>query len=104
VKKFQELKSVGKTFDHPVVFDHLSQLDSTSLVAEATDILVAGSDTTATTLAVALHQLAYLPEVYTALKNELQRADLKTSDDYDLTRIEQFPYLVGAIPDHELTL
>ncbi|KAF7536163.1 hypothetical protein G7054_g4763 [Neopestalotiopsis clavispora] len=99
VKKFQDLKSVGKTFDHPVVFDHLSQLDSTSLVAEATDILVAGSDTTATTLAVALHQLACLPEVYTALKNELQRADLKTSDDYDLTRIDQFPYLAATVKE-----
>lgn len=101
VNKFQDLKSVGKAFDHAVVFDDLSDLDTASLVAEATDILVAGSDTTATTLAVTLHQLAHVPEVHAALKQEIRHAGLRTSDDYDLTRLDQLPYLVSIQRIHE---
>lgn len=96
IKKFQDLKSVGKTFEHVVVFDDLADLDTASLVAEATDILVAGSDTTATTLSVTLHQLTHVPEVYAALKEEIRHAGLRTPEDYDLTHLDQLPYLVSV--------
>ncbi|ETS76939.1 hypothetical protein PFICI_10813 [Pestalotiopsis fici W106-1] len=99
VEKFKDLKSAGKSFDHAVVFDDLTELDDTSLIAEATDILVAGSDTTATTLAVALYQLTHIPEVYAALKHEIRNADLKTPEDFDLTRLEQFPYLSATVKE-----
>lgn len=101
VKKFQDLKSVGKTFDHAVVFDDLAYLDTASLIAEATDILVAGSDTTATTLAVALYQLAHGPEAYAALKQEIRHAGLRTPEDHDLTHLDQLPYLVSVTKLHK---
>lgn len=73
------------------------------MLAEATDILVAGSDTTATTLAVALHQLTRNPEAYAPLKYEIRRANLKTVEDYDLKSIEQLPYLVSRLYINQTT-
>lgn len=81
--------------DHEVVFEGLSGLNSVEMLAEATDILVAGSDTTATTLAVAVNQLASHPERYDALKQEIRQAQLQTEEDFDLKVIERLPYLVS---------
>lgn len=96
VTKFRRLKSSGKSFDHVVVFDKLSDLDDVQLQGEAADILVAGSDTTATTLAVAIEQIIERPAVYTRLRKELRDAGYLREQDYELQKLEQLPYLVGT--------
>ena len=93
--RFRKVKDAGKDLEHDVIFDGLSSLDDKLMLSEAITVLIAGSDTTATTLAVGIYQLACNPEAYKALKSEIQRANLKTVQDYDLKSIEQLPYLVS---------
>lgn len=94
VDNFRARKASERSADPEVVFDSLSALPNHLIHAEATDILVAGSDTTATTLAVGLYQLTQNPVAYEALKKEIREANLKTAKDFDLKLIEQLPYLV----------
>ncbi|KAF1936129.1 cytochrome P450 [Clathrospora elynae] len=61
VANFRRLKGSGKSLDHDVVFDSMSHLDDKVLLAEATDILVAGSQ------------------------------------DYELVKLEQLPFLTACI-------
>ncbi|KAH7205127.1 cytochrome P450 [Fusarium redolens] len=96
---FREMKASGNSCGHDIMFDLLSGLGDRELVAEAGDILVAGSDTTATTLAVAIYQLISHPEAYDALKTEIRPAMLKTAEDYDLKSIEQLPYLTACVKE-----
>lgn len=91
---FRARKASKTSTDPEVVFDSLSALPNYLIHAEATDILVAGSDTTATTLAVGLYQLTQNPTAYAALKKEIREANLETAEDYNLKLIEQLPYLV----------
>ncbi|OBR07631.1 Cytochrome p450 [Colletotrichum higginsianum IMI 349063] len=99
VTKFRRLKSSGKSFDHVVVFDKLSDLDDVRLQGEAADILVAGSDTTATTLAVAIEQIIERPAVYTRLRKELRDAGFLRERDYELQKLEQLPYLSSCVKE-----
>ena len=95
VTRFRKSKPTRKCFEHNIIFDGLSDLDDDLMLSEASTFLIAGSDTTATTLAVGIYQLACHPEAYKALKSEIQHANLKTVHDYDLTSLEQLPYLVS---------
>ncbi|AEO69084.1 uncharacterized protein THITE_43879 [Thermothielavioides terrestris NRRL 8126] len=99
VARFKHAKATGKPFEHEVVLEALSELPDEEMVIEAVDLLVAGSDTTATTLAVALHQLARNQQAHTALENEIRQAKLETAADYDLTSLEQLPYLSACVKE-----
>lgn len=92
--QFKSKQASGKTLEHEVVFDRLTGLSDSVLQEEAVGILVAGSDTTATTLSVALEQITRNPAIYRKLKQELSSAGLVTEGDYDLLGLEQLPYLV----------
>lgn len=94
VAKFRRLKSSRKSLDHNIVFDSMSHLEDKVLLAEATDILVAGSDTTATTLAVAIEEMIASPTILKKLKDELREAKIATEQDYKLVKLEQLLYLV----------
>lgn len=100
VASFRRLKASGKSFGHDVVFDSMSHLDDTMLLAEATDILVAGSDTTATTLSVAIQEIIRIPAIWKQLKAELREAGIIAEQDYELTRLEQLPFLVSHLMKH----
>jgi hypothetical protein len=88
------LKSFGKSLDHDIVFGPMSQLDDKVLLVEASDILVAGSDTTATTLAIAIQKFAEYPGILSKLKSEMKEAGIVTELDYKLVELEKPPYLV----------
>jgi cytochrome P450 len=96
VAKFRRMKSSGKSLDHDVVFDSMSHLDDKVLLVEASDILVAGSDTTATTLSVAIQKITECPGILRRLKNEMKEAGIATEQDYKLVKLEQLPYLVSS--------
>ncbi|KAL3473187.1 cytochrome P450 [Aspergillus californicus] len=99
VSSFKAAKASGRPLDHDVIFDGLSDLNHRELVAEAADVLVAVSDTTATTLTVAVHQLVRNPEAYETLKREVRQANLTTREDFDLKSIEQLPYLSACVKE-----
>lgn len=96
VAKFRRSKSSGRSLDHDVVFDSMSHLDDKVLLVEASDILIAGSDTTATTLAVAIQKITECPGILRRLKNEMKEAGIVTEQDYKLVKLEQLPYLVSS--------
>jgi cytochrome P450 len=93
VEDFKSLQASDKKPEHEIVFERMTGLDNVQMHAEAMDILIAGSDTTATTLATAIEELARDPKIFNKLKEELKQAGIK-KEDYDLTRLEQLPYLV----------
>jgi hypothetical protein len=97
VAKFRKLKSFGKSLDHDIVFGPMSQLDDKVLLVEASDILVAGSDTTATTLAIAIQKFAEYPGILSKLKSEMKEAGIVTELDYKLVELEKPPYLVCSL-------
>ncbi|KAM3065584.1 hypothetical protein ACMFMF_010806 [Clarireedia jacksonii] len=99
VSSFKETMAAGNFLDHDVIFNELSDLKDRELVAEATDIILAGSDTTATTIAVAVNQLTSNRKAYEALKREVRQANLKTAEDFDLKSIEQLPYLSACVKE-----
>lgn len=97
VAKFRKLKSFGKSLDHDIVFGPMSQLDDKVLLVEASDILVAGSDTTATTLAIAIQKFAEYPGILSKLKSEMKEAGIVTELDDKLVELEKPPYLVCSL-------
>jgi hypothetical protein len=94
VDGFRLKKSSGKSLDHEVIFDSMQHLDDKLMLAEATDILVAGSDTTAFTLSVAFQEIMEKPVIFEQLRKELRDAGIVTEQDFDLVKLEQLPYLV----------
>ena len=96
VVKFRRMKSSGKILDHAVIFDNMQHLDDRLLLAEATDMLVAGADTTATALAMAMEEMIENRAIFEQLKKELKDAGIAKESDFQLVRLEQLPYMVCA--------
>jgi cytochrome P450 len=94
VANFRHLKNSGKNLGREVVFDSMQHLDDTKMLAEATDILIAGSDTTAFTLAICIQEMMENPTIFEQLRKELKDAGIATEHDFELVRLEQIPYLV----------
>jgi cytochrome P450 len=93
VEDFKALQTSDRKPEHEIVFERMTGLDNIQMHAEAMDILIAGSDTTATTLATAIEELARDPKILNKLKEELTQSGIRTGH-YDITRLEQLPYLV----------
>ncbi|KAB2102850.1 hypothetical protein AG0111_0g8982 [Alternaria gaisen] len=99
VANFRRLKSSGKRLDREIVFDAMQHLDDKLVQAEASDILIAGSDTTATTLAVAVQAIIENPTIFKKLRNEMKDAGITAEHDFDLLRLEQLPYLTACVKE-----
>ncbi|OAL43320.1 cytochrome P450 [Pyrenochaeta sp. DS3sAY3a] len=99
IASFRRFKSSGKSLDHEVVFDSMSHLEDKVLNGEATDILVAGSDTTATTLAISIQEMIKSPNILKRLKDELKEAEIATEQDCKLVKLEQLPYLTACVKE-----
>ncbi|KAJ4316651.1 hypothetical protein N0V94_005332 [Neodidymelliopsis sp. IMI 364377] len=97
--KFRQLNSSGKTLDHDVIFTSMAHLDDKALMAEAVDILVAGSDTTATTLAVALGEMIKDPTIPQKIKDELRKTGMTAEQEYTLVKLEQLPFLSACVKE-----
>lgn len=94
VNKFRRLKSSGKSVDRDIIFDTMTHLDDTNLKAEACDILVAGSDTTASTLTVAIKEMIDRPATWKRLREEVKAANIGKDEASQLHGLEQLPFLV----------
>ncbi|KAI1868825.1 hypothetical protein JX265_006804 [Neoarthrinium moseri] len=96
----QSYQTYKKTGDHktPVVFDALRSVKSDHLVvAEAVDILVAGSDTTAFTLTCGIWYIAKNPHIKRRLVEALVQAFPDPNTPMKILDLEAIPYLAACI-------
>lgn len=86
----------GNTTTHPVVFENLSSLPHDYKVTEALDILIAGADTTASTLTAGFMHIISNPTIYSKLADALRAANISVDDPSaaQLQELEKIPYLV----------
>lgn len=83
---------------YPIILDKLAHLSSREIVAEALDILVAGSDTTACTLTVAVLEILSHPSIEAKLVKELDDAMQGGHNLLRLQELEKLEYLVSCLP------
>jgi cytochrome P450 len=85
---------------HPVIFDGLTSVDDEQAIAEAVDILAAGSDTTAFSLSVGMWNIAHNAAIKQKLVEALKRAipDINTGLPSTAT-LESIPYLQACIKE-----
>lgn len=83
------------TAAHPVVFDYMKSVPEALQPAEAMDVLVAGSDTTAYTLATGLFHILRMPEVKERLAREVREAVGDKEGLVPFVQLEKIDYLVG---------
>lgn len=81
----------------PVIFDTLTSLSADLQKAEAINIFIAGSDTTAFTITTALYHILQLPEVEETLTESLDEVFGMSEAVPSLVQLEQVKYLVCAI-------
>ncbi|KAJ5753488.1 uncharacterized protein N7511_007641 [Penicillium nucicola] len=91
----QHYEKNGNTTSHPVLFDHLSTLPHQIKVAEALIILVAGSDTTASTLTSGLLHILSNPLICDRLTQELSDAD----PSFQMLNLEKVKYLTACVKE-----
>lgn len=84
----------GNTTSHPVVFDHLTSLSYPQKITEAMDILIAGADTTASTLTAALLHILADKKIQTKLVQALQSVQPNEQGILPLMELEKIDYLV----------
>lgn len=75
--------------------DNLETLDNKALVGEVVDLLVAGSDTSATSMAVAVLEILSHPGIEKRLVEELDAAIPDKDSLASIKSLESIPYLVS---------
>lgn len=87
----------GNATSHPVVFDNLSSLPYRDKVTEALDILIAGADTTASTLTAGMMHILLNPKIHARLVDALggPGAAHGNSRAFQLLELEKIDYLVS---------
>lgn len=70
-------------------------LNDALMIAEAFNVIVAGSDTTAATLGVLMYKILVDTEISRKLVAELDTALPDKKTNFDLSKLERLDYLVG---------
>ncbi|KAF4334973.1 trichodiene oxygenase cytochrome P450 [Fusarium beomiforme] len=83
--------------EHAIIFSSLSDLHEQDMGAEAVDILIAGSDTTAYTLAVAIFQIAQSTRIKRKLVEALDIGVANVDKLPSLVELEQIEYLNASV-------
>jgi cytochrome P450 len=92
----------GNTTNHPVVFDRLTSLSDEDKVNEAMDILIAGADTTASTLTTGLLHILSQPAIHHKICEALAKVPVGKDGILSLQELEKSDYLVrysGPFPN-----
>ncbi|KAB8235276.1 cytochrome P450 [Aspergillus alliaceus] len=89
----------GNTTSHPVVLDHLTSVSYPQKVTESIDILIAGSDTTASTLTAALQHILADKKVQSKLVRELQAVQPDEQGILPLIELEKIEYLTACVKE-----
>jgi hypothetical protein len=93
----QYWQKYGNNTDHPVVFDRLTSLSDEDKVFEAMDILIAGADTTASTLTTGLANILSQPDVHRTLRGALAGVSAGPDGRFSLQDLEKCQYLVSRL-------
>ncbi|GKZ65181.1 hypothetical protein AnigIFM50267_007349 [Aspergillus niger] len=91
----------GNTTSHPVVFDNLSSLPYQHKVTEALDILIAGADTTASTLTAGMMHILSNSEIHAKLVDALGGIGAGHDDPqaFQLLELEKIDYLTACVKE-----
>ncbi|KAL4877981.1 cytochrome P450 [Aspergillus karnatakaensis] len=97
----EEYKKKHTPPPHPVIFDALSSIPDDQKVAQAMDILIAGADTTASTLTAGLYHILKNPQVKADLVRALDAAlpPEKDSQLPSLVALEKVEYLTACVKE-----
>lgn len=88
----QHYTTHGNKTPHPVVFDHLTSVSYDLKVTEALDVLIAGADTTASTLMAGILHILSDPGIDAKLRQALNETD---PAGVKLLELEKIGYLVS---------
>jgi hypothetical protein len=83
---------------HPVIFDSLTELKDEEKVSEAVDILIAGADTTASSLTTAIEKILSDPAIHSELTKALDDMFPDEREFIPLRELETCEYLVSHLP------
>lgn len=89
----------SSTSTHPVMFDCLKSVPKELQMSESMDILIAGSDTTASTLATGIHHILSNKAVHKQLLEAIDRAIPKQASLPTYTELEQIEYLSACVKE-----
>ncbi|KAI9035259.1 uncharacterized protein KD926_004228 [Aspergillus affinis] len=89
----------GNTSSHPVVFDRLQELSDSDEVYEAIDILIAGADTTASTLTTGIFQILSWPSIHHKLLKALEKVQSDEHGALRLAELEKCDYLNAVVKE-----
>lgn len=92
-----ELSACGD--GHPVMFDTLKGVSDDLQISESMDILIAGSDTTAFTLTVALDAILRDPELYARITEAVDMAMPDRNSVPPFTEMERHPLLFAVVKE-----
>ncbi|KAI8228697.1 hypothetical protein K4K54_002034 [Colletotrichum sp. SAR 10_86] len=85
--------------NHPIVLENLTSLSDVALVGESLDLLVAGSDTSATSVTTALLEILRNPAIEKRLVEELDAAIPDKNDLPPLQTLEKIEYLTACVKE-----
>ncbi|KAJ5007468.1 Cytochrome P450 monooxygenase sdnE [Colletotrichum sp. SAR 10_66] len=85
--------------NHPIVLENLTSLSDVALVGESLDLLVAGSDTSATSVTTALFEILRNPAIEKRLVEELDAAIPDKNDLPPLQTLEKIEYLTACVKE-----
>ncbi|KAJ0423112.1 cytochrome P450 [Aspergillus carlsbadensis] len=84
---------------HPVIFDSLTGLKDDEKVSEAVDILIAGADTTASSLTTAVQKILADPAIHSQLTNALDDMFPDKREFIPLRELETCEYLNACVKE-----
>ncbi|KAL5358774.1 cytochrome P450 [Aspergillus floccosus] len=89
----------SNTTSHPVIFDCLSSLPPDQKLAEAVDMLFAGSDTTATSLTTGILYILLDPNVHRKVVEALHDVKPDENGAFPLQELEKVDYLMACVKE-----
>ncbi|KAL3480492.1 cytochrome P450 [Aspergillus californicus] len=96
----QHFEIHGNTTSHPVVFDNLSSVPYEHKATEALDILIAGADTTASTLTAGMIHILSNPGIHAKLLDALGGAGAgRDPQAFQLLELEKIDYLTACVKE-----
>ncbi|KAJ0367188.1 hypothetical protein COL154_003259 [Colletotrichum chrysophilum] len=95
VNRWRKSDGSKAAVNHPIVLENLTSLSDVALVGESLDLLVAGSDTSATSVTTALFEILRNPAIEKRLVEELDAAIPDKNDLPPLQTLEKIEYLVS---------
>ncbi|KAJ1328957.1 benzoate 4-monooxygenase [Microdochium nivale] len=100
IQRHHKVSDQGKAdLGHPVVLDNLQTLDLDALVAESLNLLIAGSDTSATSLTTTILELLSNPTYLKTLIDELDAA-IPDKDNFPSGQeLEKLPFLSSCVKE-----